>query len=362
MIGTSLGSYRVLAKLGEGGMGEGYLADDERLRRKVALKVLPIAFAGDPDRRQRFEREVRAVSALNHPNIVTLFDLGRDGDRYFMATEFIDGCTLREHLRERKKLPIEDAIKSAGQCAEALSSAHAAGIVHRDIKPENVMIRHDGYVKVLDFGLATTAAASTPDADTQTMLAVITTAGVVVGTMGYLSPEQARGQPIDARTDIFSLGVVFYEMLTGTQPFAGTTPSDTIAAVLRGEPPPLGNAIDDPPEGLERIVARALAKDRDARYATMVEFARDLQLLAGDLALGAHQHRRSQTTPGTRNGPQRWIPTIVGVGVFLAAVYGALQWSGAMHSSPPRSARPASDLSDLRTLAVLPFQLLGYPN
>ena len=366
MIGATLGSYRILEKLGEGGMGEVYLADDERLRRRVALKVLPAAFANDPDRRQRFEREVRAVSALNHPNILTLFDLGRDGERYFMATEFIDGRTLREHLRERGKVPVEDAIDIVVQCAEALSCAHAGGIVHRDIKPENVMIRHDGYVKVLDFGLATTARPATPDATTQTMHGVVTTAGVVLGTMGYLSPEQARGQPIDARTDIFSLGVVFYEMLTGVPPFAGATPSDTMAAILREEPPPLAHSIADPPEALEHILKKALAKDREARYATALDFARDLRQLARDLASDTHRRpkiaARERPTAAAGFRSRRYVGAVATIAVVATLIVAALQWRNRASAPPPETARSNSELSDLRTLAVLPFQLLGYPD
>ena len=348
MIGTTLGSYRVLEKLGEGGMGEVYLADDERLHRKVALKVLPTTVANDPDRRQRFEREIRAVSALNHPNILTLFDLGRDGDRYFMATEFIDGRTLREHLRTRGTFPLAEAIEIVVQCAEALDCAHAAGIVHRDIKPENVMIRHDGYVKVLDFGLATTPTTASPGDATETMRGVITSAGVVVGTMGYLSPEQARGQPIDARTDVFSLGVVLYEMLTGVQPFAGATPSDAIASILRSDPPPIDASVVPAPDRVNGIVAKALAKDRDARYATILEFARDLQQLAREIERDANTYARVATR-SLRNR------TAVAAAILVAAVLAAVgiqQWRGSSNADRP----------ELRTLAVLPFQLLGYPD
>ena len=353
MIGTILGSYRVIEKLGEGGMGEVYLADDERLRRKVALKVLPAAVANDPDRRQRFEREIRAVSALNHPNILTLFDLGRDGDRYFMATEFIDGRTLREHLRTRGTFPLDEAIEIVVQCAEALDCAHAAGIVHRDIKPENIMIRHDGYVKVLDFGLATTPTPASPSDATETMRGIITSAGVVVGTMGYLSPEQARGLPIDARTDIFSLGVVFYEMVTGVQPFAGATPSDAIASILRSDPPPIDPAVVPASDRVNRIFAKALAKDRELRYATVVEFARDLQQLARDAS--------DKPVAATRS-PWRRIAAVAGIlAAVVLGVVGVQQWRGRTDADRSETASPLY-LRDLRTLAVLPFQLLGYPD
>src|SRR5205085_934511 len=210
-----INQYQLIAQLGAGGMGEVYLAEDTRLHRKVALKLLPAQFAQNADRVRRFEQEARAVSALNHPNIVTLFDLGRVEQHYFMTTEFIDGYTLRAHLLEHSQLSVQEVIEVTLQIASALSAAHAAGIVHRDIKPENVMLRRDGYVKVLDFGLAKISEHSTPEDDTGDASLSITAAGAVMGTVSYMSPEQARGLRVDARTDIFSLGVVLYEILTG---------------------------------------------------------------------------------------------------------------------------------------------------
>jgi eukaryotic-like serine/threonine-protein kinase len=360
MIGTTVGSYRVLDKLGEGGMGEVYLADDERLHRRVALKVLPLEFVSDAGRVERFEREVRAVGALNHPNILTLFDLGRFGDQYFMATEFIDGRTLRALMHERGTLPLAEAIGIIVQCAEALACAHAAGIVHRDIKPENLMIRRDGYVKLLDFGLATIVEPFTSTTATTTIDTALTSAGVVLGTVGYLSPEQARGQAVDSRTDIFSLGVVLYEMLTGTRPFRGSTPTDTLIAILQSAPPPLSAFLADPPAPLGTILDTALAKDREARYSTVLEFSQDLERLSRDLAVDAHL--RAGSTPAAvavRPRPARLA--IVAVAALAVTISGALWWSSSAPKTPTTSARTESELPAIRTLAVLPFQLLGYP-
>ena len=360
MIGTTVGPYRVLDKIGEGGMGEVYLADDERLHRRVALKVLPLEFVSDGDRVERFEREVRAVGALNHPNILTLFDLGRAGDQYFMATEFVDGRTLRAVMQERGALPLAEAIGIIVQGAEALACAHAAGIVHRDIKPENLMIRRDGYVKLLDFGLATIIEPSTSTSATTTIKTALTSAGMVLGTVDYLSPEQARAQSVDSRTDIFSLAVVLFEMLTGVRPFRGSTTTDTIAAILLSDPPPLGAFLADAPASLEAILARALAKDRDARYPTVVEFSRDLKALSADVALTPPSRPRRGASALPR--PRRFLVAIVAAVPLAVAASGALWWNLATRKPPTTIAGTTTELPAIRTLAVLPFQLLGYPD
>src|SRR5215475_14292965 len=226
LIGRRIGAYQIIDQIGRGGMGEVYLAQDGRLGRKVALKLLPPQFAGDKRRVMRFEQEARAVSILNHPNIVTIFDAGQVEDIYFIATEYIDGRTLRAELKERGRLPVKDVLRIALQIADALSTAHEVGILHRDIKPENVMVRRDGIVKVLDFGLAKVAESALPNPDTGAAPpsnSYLSEAGMVFGTVRYMSPEQARGQAVDARTDVFSLGVTLYEMLTGRLPFAAAT-------------------------------------------------------------------------------------------------------------------------------------------
>src|SRR5881275_2128825 len=237
--GTKLGRYEIRSKIGAGGMGEVYLAQDTELDRMVAIKILPEALASDPQRLQRFIQEAKAASALNHPHILTIYEIGTAGESRFIATEFIDGDTLRHRMNQGLKLL--DVLEFAGQTAGALAAAHAAGIVHRDIKPENIMVRRDGYVKILDFGLAklTEVRGSTTDPEAPTRAMVNTGAGTVLGTATYMSPEQAKGVHVDERTDLWSLGAVLYEMITGHLPFAGETPTETISLILQKEPPPL---------------------------------------------------------------------------------------------------------------------------
>jgi len=279
MPGRTIGHYQILSLLGAGGMGEVYLAEDTRLKRKVALKVLPVYFTADRDRLRRFEQEARAASTLNHPNIITIHEIGEIEVAHYLVTEFIDGETLRHRLMQGR-LEISPALDVSLQVASALAAAHEAGIVHRDIKPENIMLRGDGLVKVLDFGLAKLTEAPTPSVSEEASTAVMlsTEAGVVMGTAGYMSPEQARGQKVDARSDIFSLGVVLYEMITGRAPFEGATSSDVIAAILKTEPPPLGHYLPEAPAGLERIVQKALRKDREERYQTIKDLLVDLKV------------------------------------------------------------------------------------
>ncbi len=270
-----LGHYRLLSRLGAGGMGEIHLAEDSRLGRKVALKILPAEFVADADRVRRFEQEARAVSALNHPNILVIYEIGKERGVHFIATEFIEGQTLRQKLDEGK-LKVCETLDIGAQIAEALQAAHATGIVHRDIKPENIMLRPDGYVKVLDFGLARVSEKSKPnsDPDAPTIEDIETNPGTVMGTAHYMSPEQARGLKVDARSDIFSFGIVLYEMLAGQKPFTGQTMSDVLAAILRAEPPPLSLPIE-----LDRCIAKALRKDCNARYQTISELLNDLKRL-----------------------------------------------------------------------------------
>src|SRR5712671_1521460 len=279
--GTKLGRYEIRSKIGEGGMGEVYLAQDTRLDRKVALKILPADLAANHDRMRRFVQEAKAASALNHPNIITIYEIDETESGHFIATEFIDGETLRERIRKASIKPGE-VLDVAVQIAGALSAAHAAGIVHRDVKPENVMIRTDGIVKVLDFGLAkltSPASLDSVDAEAPTRANIKTDPGMVMGTTAYMSPEQARGLAVDARTDIFSLGVVIYELVAGRPPFGGTTRSDLIAALLEREPPPLARFAPEVPAELERIVMKALTKDPDERFQTAKDLLIDLKRL-----------------------------------------------------------------------------------
>ncbi len=288
LIGRELANYKIISLLGRGGMGEVYLAEDKRLHRKVALKLLPARFTNDAERVRRFEREAWAVSSLNHPNIVTIFDIGQADGLWFMATEFIEGQTLRWRLAAGEPMMLREVIGFSTQIADALAAAHETGVVHCDIKPENVMLRRDGYVKVLDFGLAkVTERLTTDDQFHPAPLSSLTTAGTVMGTISYMSPEQARGLNVDKRTDIFSLGVVIYEMITGRLPFEGATASDVIASILKSEPPPLARYSPDTPEELERIVAKALAKKQEERYQSVKDLTLDLKSLAQQMELRA---------------------------------------------------------------------------
>ncbi|MDQ3256168.1 MAG: protein kinase [Acidobacteriota bacterium] len=294
VAGTKIGRYEIRSKIGEGGMGEVYLAQDTELERTVALKVLPAGVAADQQRMNRFVREAKAVSALNHPNILTIHETGKADDTRFIATEFIDGETLRQHMWAAQ-LNLNETLDIAIQIASALALAHQAGITHRDIKPENIMLRRrDSIVKVLDFGLATLAASESSDIDTEAATKVLfkTDPGTVMGTALYMSPEQARGIPVDGRTDLFSLGVVLYEMVSSHLPFAGNNTNEVISAILsREQPAPLARFAHDVPAELDRIVSKALAKDREERYQSAKDLLIDLKRLKQRLAFEAEQAR-----------------------------------------------------------------------
>ncbi|HUE82348.1 MAG TPA: protein kinase [Pyrinomonadaceae bacterium] len=298
-VGENIGPYQILSVLGSGGMGTVYLAQDVRLRRKIALKLLPAQFTNDSDRLRRFQQEARAASALNHPNILTVHEIEQKSELHYIATEFIDGLTLRQKMTE-SKIDLEQALDIAIQVASALEAAHAAGIAHRDIKPENVMIRSDGYVKVLDFGLAKLTEHSTIQSNDDGQTGLNTDPGMVMGTPRYMSPEQARGLEVDPRTDIFSLGVMIYEMLAGKAPFEGATPNDVIAAILKDDPEPLAASLAEVPSELERIVKRTLAKNREDRYQTVRELSVDLYQLKEAIQLNAKLGQTSSTRPQLR--------------------------------------------------------------
>src|SRR5947209_1232363 len=303
---TTLGSYRILEKLGEGGMGAVYLAKDARLGRRVALKLLPAHFARDDERVRRFEQEARAASALNHPNILTVHEIGESKGRRFIVTEFVEGRTLRERLIEGR-FPVGEALDVCAQVAGALAKAHASGIVHRDIKPENVMVDEEGHVKVLDFGIAKQVA-RVPSVDTEaptTARIVNTASGVVLGTSTYMSPEQLRGQELDARTDIWSLGVMLYEMLAGRAPFEAQTYGDLIVAILHGEPSPLSDFGVESSEELDGVVLRALAKEKDARWPSAKELQNELRRLKRQLDFSAETVRDEHAAVPPRVAPAR---------------------------------------------------------
>lgn len=277
--GTQLGRYEIRTLLGAGGMGEVYLARDTKLGRTVALKMLPMEIASDHSRMQRFVQEAKAASALNHPNIITIYEIEQADSGYFIVTELIKGETLRQHMT-RARMMFPEAFDISIQIASALSAAHQAGIIHRDIKPENIMLRPDGIVKLLDFGLAKLALSDPSadvDAEAATMELVKTDPGSVMGTVYYMSPEQARGVALDARTDIWSLGVVLYEMLAGHLPFNGETTADVIAAIIKTSFPPLARFRPDAPPALEVIILKALEKDPPERYQSIQELLVDLR-------------------------------------------------------------------------------------
>src|SRR5215510_2677342 len=322
VVGKRLGAYEVLSILGVGGMGEVYLARDERLKRKLALKFLPREFTRDPERLRRFEREARAASALNHPNIITIYDIGELDGTFFIAAEYVEGQTLRK-LIERGLLRTKDTIDICTQVADALEAAHEAGLVHRDIKPENVIVRPDGYVKVLDFGLvkltepANLENSGSSDQDR-------TNPGTVLGTVAYMSPEQAAGLEVDHRSDLFSLGVLMYELLSGFLPFKGNSAASVLDAIIHHQPEPLTNVSNSANAEAERIVNRALEKDRDLRYQTASDLRAELKRLRRELDSAAIKPiNSSPQVAAKRSSLVVSKPVLVAVAaiVVLAALY-----------------------------------------
>ena len=321
--------YKMSSLLGKGGMGAVWLAEDTRLGRRVAIKLLPHEWTADPERVRRFAQEARSASSLNHPNIVTIHEIGEatneSGSTHYIAIEYVEGETLRQRMTRAplQQVSLPEVLDVAIQITAALAAAHEAGIVHRDIKPENVMVRRDGIVKVLDFGLAKLTQIAPPADDTQTpTLNALTDTGVLMGTPRYMSPEQARAEKVDERTDIFSLGVLFYEMITGRYPFTGTNAGDALAAILRDEPPPLSECLPDAPAELEPIITRALRKDRAARYQTAQDFLIDVKSLKQRLESGAK--------PAGKRIATRKVPIIIAVAavLLLAAIVGWFFFNG----------------------------------
>ena len=300
--GQRLGGFEILGQIGAGGMGEVYRARDTRLGREVALKVLPASVASDRARLARFEQEARAASALNHPGIVTIYEIGRVESVSYIAMELVTGTTLRE-LLSGQPLAVKRLLAIAAPAADALARAHEAGIVHRDLKPENLMVTRDGFVKVLDFGLAKLVPASDGQPSTLATIALPTESGVIMGTVGYMSPEQASGNRVDFRSDQFALGAILYEMATGRSPFLRSTAAETMVATIREEPEPIGARNPQVPAPLRWVIERCLAKDPERRYASTRDLARDLQHLedhASELAAGtaAEARRLKRALPG----------------------------------------------------------------
>jgi serine/threonine protein kinase len=346
LIGCVIGHYRILSKLGAGGMAEVFLAQDARLERRVALKVLPVEFTSDRGRLRRFKQEARAASALNHPNIVTIHEIGHaklgTRDLHFIAQEFIEGQTLRRRI-EAGALPLLDALDVALQAANALQSPHAAGIAHRDIKPENIMLRPDGLIKILDFGLAKLLETNAAQSELPTVDSAIpneTAPGVVLGTVAYMSPEQARGLKVDARSDIWSLGVVLHEMIAGQSPFKGATMADIIVSIIEREPSPLSQSAPGTPPELERIVTKALAKNRDERYQTAEDLAIDLKSLKRRLEFDAELSRSSRPAAAVASRVSKPSPRALLIAAIplLVSVIGFFAWSS-LSTMPPEPER-----------------------
>ncbi len=335
--GTRLGPYEILSPLGAGGMGEVYRARDRKLQREVAIKVLPQAVAGDPDARARFEREALAVAALSHPNILAIHDFGEDGGVSYAVMELLEGGTLREKL-DAGPIPRKDALGYALQITRGLSAAHQKGVVHRDLKPENLFIASDGHLKILDFGLAKKVGTAQPGEQTSApTVSGYTEPGTVLGTVGYMSPEQVRGQPVDQRSDVFSFGAILYELLSGQRAFRRQTAADTMSAILKEEPPELTGS----GPALDHIVRHCLEKDRDDRF----QSARDIAF-----ALGETSSASGMTDP--RASPrQARTAVLIGIGVLAAFALAGLLLQKRHRASP----------EGVKRIAVLPFDNLGAP-
>jgi eukaryotic-like serine/threonine-protein kinase len=323
--GTKLGRYEIRSKIGEGGMGEVYLAEDTQLGRHVAIKLLPPETISDDHARKRLVREARAAATLDHPNICSIYEVGEADGRSFIAMQYIEGETLEARIK-RKPLELKESLALASQIADALAEAHAHGIIHRDIKPANIMITSRGQAKVMDFGLAkVVAGAIDSEAETQTLL---TTPGAILGTVPYMSPEQLRGEVVDARSDLFSFGVVLYEILSGRQPFASESAAASASAILTHEPPPLARFAPDTPDELQRIVRKGLEKDRERRYQSAHDLSIDLVNLQRDSDAGAMTAEKSTVQP--RNSFRRFafvalslaILAVISIAVYLLAVRG----------------------------------------
>ena len=320
--GTRLGPYEILSALGTGGMGEVYRARDARLGRDVALKVLPEALAQDRDRLSRFEREARAASALNHPNIVTIYDVGREGEAAHLAMELVDGRTLRE-LVVSGPMPLRRILSIGAQIADGLARAHAAGIVHRDLKPENVMVSKDGFVKILDFGLAKLVEPESGEVSVMpTVAATETRPGTVMGTVAYMSPEQASGETIDFRSDQFSLGSIVYEMVTGQKAFLKKTAAETMSAIIRDDPEPAGKLRPELPLPVRWMIDRCLAKEPEERYASTRDLARDLASVRDHIS---EISSGSEAMLAATQRPRRRLSALA-LGIALVAAAGLAGW------------------------------------
>ena len=334
MLGTKIGHYEITAKLGEGGMGEVYRARDTKLDREVAIKVLPEEFAQDSERLARFEREARAVAALSHPNILAIFDFGTEDGVTYAVTELLEGSTLRE-LLDGDGTPQRKAVEYARQTANGLAAAHGKGVVHRDLKPENLIVTDEGRVKILDFGLAKLAEAEIGEAPTMApTMGAETGPGVVLGTVGYMSPEQVRGQPADYRSDIFSLGTILYEMVTGQRAFQRESAVETMSAILKEDPPELAEATERLPSALERVVRHCLEKNPEERF----QSARDLAFALDAVTQTAISGTRVDMEPFPEAPKRRraavWMVPVAVVALLAGLAAGYLAFRGSPIPTP----------------------------
>src|SRR6266568_3359245 len=347
LVGQTFGHYKISKRIGTGGMGEVYLATDMTAGRKAALKLLPMRFTGDTERLKRVQQEAHAVVALNHPNILTVYEIGEDHSTHYIASELIEGETLRQRLM-RGRMQLSEAVDVAIQVASALAAAHETGIVHRDIKPENIMLRPDGYVKVLDFGIAKLAEQELPTTmpRDEALLLVETNLGSILGTVRYMSPEQACGTPVDKRTDIWSLGVILYEMVTGHEPFTGDTPREVMTSILEKEPPPLTRYIAHAPAELQQVISKALRKERSQRYHSAHELLEALKDLRRKLEF------ESFVKSGFFEEVKRRKVYRVAAAYIIAAA-GIIQLASA--------AFPAWDLPNSALRLVVVVLLIGFP-
>jgi non-specific serine/threonine protein kinase len=354
VIGKTLSHYKILSELGEGAMGKVYLAEDLRLGRKVALKIPPAEMAADPQRLERYEREARAVAALNHPNIVTLHSIEEADGTRFLTMELVDGQNLAKHI-PAQGVKVEELFELAIPMADALSAAHEAGITHRDLKPENIMVTEGGQVKILDFGLAKLRQKGPlgGEGEVEHLTQTLTQEGMVMGTVPYMSPEQVQGKPIDHRSDIFSLGVILYEMSTGARPFAGETSAHVISSILRDAPDPANVVNEGLPHHLGRVINRCLEKDASERYQTARDVCNELKGLKKEWSSGEIRASGAVETqaPGKSNGARYG-----GVAVLVALLVAVGIWlgRGSREASPPAAGQAVVESSQ-ESVAVLPF-------